>query len=124
MILLVYALLEEQKAQYDVAKAEASAWVAQEIVEPLLVRQWLLAGIWPESLTWSINWSSKTPLDAVKLGELAGVKTVVDPDCHDSRVGTVSLRMRWVVAGVAMSWACRMGRCDFTVRDDAVYISP
>lgn len=70
-------VLEEQKAQYDVAKAEASAWVAQEIVEPLLVRQWLLAGIWPESLTWSINWSNKTPLDAVKLGELAKAITTL-----------------------------------------------
>jgi hypothetical protein len=48
-----------------------------EIVEPLLVRQWLLAGIWPESLTWSINWSNKTPLDAVKLGELAKAITAL-----------------------------------------------
>lgn len=52
-------VLEEQKAQYDRTLEEMSNWVTAQIVTPLVERQWLLRGIWPQSLRWDVEWSSK-----------------------------------------------------------------
>jgi hypothetical protein len=70
-------VLEEQKAQYAETRQEASAWVATEFVAPLLERQWLLAGIWPDSLTWNAAWQQKDALDAAKLEQLAKALTTI-----------------------------------------------
>lgn len=63
-------VLEEQKAQYDRALEEMSAWVSSQFVVPLIERQWLLKGIWPQGLNWNVEWSSKEAFTVVDL-ELA-----------------------------------------------------
>lgn len=64
-------VLEEQKEQYDLAKEELARWVSEEIVLPLVERQWLLKGIWPGGLETGVEWMSKAPLTPVRFGELA-----------------------------------------------------
>lgn len=62
-------VLEEKKAQYDDSVADARAWAAHEILLPLIERQWLLAGIVPATLRYSIGWPTQRNMepDALKL---------------------------------------------------------
>lgn len=64
-------VLEQQQAAYDVTAEEISTWLTEEIVQPLIERQWLLRGIWPESLDWSVEWMAKKALDAQSLQAVA-----------------------------------------------------
>jgi hypothetical protein len=57
-------VLDEQKEQYDSAKESLSSWLSEEILRPLIERQWLLKGIWPDSLDWAIEWAAKESLTA------------------------------------------------------------
>jgi hypothetical protein len=64
-------VLDEQGKQYDRACEELSRWASEQIVRPLIERQWLLKGIWPAALDWEIEWASKEPMTAVSFGEAA-----------------------------------------------------
>lgn len=64
-------VLEEQGEQYSRACEEMSRWVSEQIVRPLIERQWLLKGIWPAALTWEVEWASKQPMTAVSLADAA-----------------------------------------------------
>jgi len=70
-------VLDEQKQQYDAVKESLSDWVTQQIVTPLVERQWLLKGILPEGLKWSVEWASKQPFTATDLGEAAKALTLL-----------------------------------------------
>lgn len=71
-------VLDEQKQQYDSVKESMSEWVSQQIVRPLIERQWLLKGIYPDGLDWSVEWASKQPFKAVDLGEAAKALTLLN----------------------------------------------
>lgn len=67
-------VLQKQKEQYDEAIPGLRQWVEDEIVTPLLQLQWLLMGIWPENLDYTIKWKSKrtlTPKDVQMLADAA-----------------------------------------------------
>lgn len=64
-------VLDEQSSEYDDEKESLSDWVAEQIVGPLIERQWLLKGIWPDGLTWSIEWASKKALTPEAFAEAA-----------------------------------------------------
>ena len=70
-------VLDEQKEQYDSTKEELSNWVTEDFVAPLIERQWLLKGIWPQSLTWSAQWASKQPMTAPDLESAAKALTML-----------------------------------------------
>lgn len=55
-------VLQEQYQQYQVALETISEWVTDELVVPLLERQWLLLGIWPDDLEYSVEWATKVSL--------------------------------------------------------------
>jgi hypothetical protein len=57
-------VLDEQQKQYKVACEELSRWASEQIVKPLIERQWLLLGIWPDSLEWEVEWAAKDALTA------------------------------------------------------------
>lgn len=63
-------VLDEQQREYNLAKETISRWVTEEIVAPLIERQWLLRGIWPAALTWTAEWSSAQPLTAATLADM------------------------------------------------------
>ena len=67
-------VLGEKKAEYDETLEQLREWVTTELVKPLLERQWLLQGIYPPSLTYSIEWKHKrlvTPQDVTAVASAA-----------------------------------------------------
>jgi hypothetical protein len=69
-------VLEKQSEQYQRALEGLTAWPEVEIVKPLLERQWLLKGIVPEGLGYSIKWKNKQVLtpQSVEAAANAGLK--------------------------------------------------
>lgn len=49
-------VLQEQKQQYEEGLRSLKKWVEHELIRPLIELQWLLAGIWPETLEYEIGW--------------------------------------------------------------------
>jgi hypothetical protein len=64
-------VLEKQKEQYDEELDPIAQWVEDEILAPLLEREWLLAGILPDGLVYEIEWVSKQKLSAATLRDVA-----------------------------------------------------
>lgn len=52
-------VLQEQKEQYDEALEQITEWVEAQMVTPILHLQWLLQGIYPESLDYEIVWKAR-----------------------------------------------------------------
>lgn len=64
-------VLEQKKEQYDEVLPAVRQWIEDELVKPLIERQWLLAGIWPDGLDWGLEWKGKKTPTPAMLGELA-----------------------------------------------------
>lgn len=60
-------VLDEQEKQYRRALESMTVWVTAQFIKPLVERQWLLRGIWPDSLTWTAEWASKEPATATDM---------------------------------------------------------
>jgi hypothetical protein len=77
-------VLDKQSEQYQRALEGLTAWPEVEIVKPLLERQWLLKGIVPEGLGYSIKWKNKQVLTAALVEAAANaalkLKAVGAPD--------------------------------------------
>lgn len=57
-------ILGEKKAEYGEILRQVREWVSDEIIKPLFERQWLLKGILPEGLKYSIEWRRASTLTA------------------------------------------------------------
>lgn len=68
-------VLDEQQQQYERTLESMTEWLQAQIVEPLLHLEWLLAGIYPDSLDYEITWKAKQPFTAsnLKLAAEAGL---------------------------------------------------
>lgn len=64
-------VLEEQEAQYRRALEQVTQWVTGQFIRPLLERQWLLKGIWPESVNWHVEWAGKEAATAQAIADVA-----------------------------------------------------
>lgn len=64
-------VLEQKKEQYDESILATQGWVEMEMLRPLLERQWLLLGIWPGGLTWTVEWPSKRQPGPAQLKDAA-----------------------------------------------------
>lgn len=65
-----FSVIGHQKEQYDETLVAVQDWVTGEYLVPLLERQWMLKGIFPDDLNYEIEWASKqnvTPDDIEKL---------------------------------------------------------
>ncbi len=51
-------VLDKQSEQYQRALESLTQWVEAQFVKPLLEREWLLAGILPDSLKYEIKWKT------------------------------------------------------------------
>jgi len=78
-------VLEQKKEQYTETLASVRAWAVAEFIKPLIIRQWLLLGIWPDGLTLDVQWKTKkepTPAELQQLGTfvatLKGLGIVTD----------------------------------------------
>jgi hypothetical protein len=64
-------VLGEKKAEYDETLEQLREWVTTELVKPVLERQWLLQGIYPPSLIYSIEWKHKRLVTAQDVAAVA-----------------------------------------------------
>ena len=62
-------ILEEKRSQYQDALPSISEWVSKQIVLPIIERQWLLSGVWPGGLKYSVKWANKQRLTAKMIQE-------------------------------------------------------
>lgn len=60
-------VLEQQQAQYHDTLDGIAAWLDDQFLIPLIERQWLLQGIWPASLRYTIERPSRIPITAALL---------------------------------------------------------
>lgn len=70
-------VLEEKKKQYDEALGSVRGWLEWELIRPLLERQWLLLGIWPDDLEIDLQWKAKKDPSPTDLKDLALFGTAV-----------------------------------------------
>lgn len=72
-------VLAQKKEQYEEMLEAIRQWVVGEFIRPIVERQWLLAGIWPDGLTLDVVWKAKrqaTPTDLAEMARFAAaVKT-------------------------------------------------
>lgn len=65
-------VLGDKRQQYEETLAQIREWTADELILPIIERQWLLAGILPDSHTYRVIWPQKaalTPEQLKALGE-------------------------------------------------------
>ena len=70
-------VLEQKKEQYDEALGSVRGWLEWELIRPLLERQWLLLGIWPDDLEIDLQWKAKKEPTTTDLKDLAVFGTSV-----------------------------------------------
>ena len=61
-------ILSVKQEEYESLLGQARDWTAAEIIVPLLERQWLLKGILPESVIYSISWKQTNGLTPQDVG--------------------------------------------------------
>lgn len=77
MELIVYGgdlnrdILGEKKEEYAETLSQGREWLTSQIINPLLKRQWLLKGIYPEDVDYEIIWRSAKTLSPTELRDLA-----------------------------------------------------
>lgn len=64
-------VLGDKREQYEETLAQIREWAADELILPIIERQWLLAGILPESHTYSVNWPQKANMTPEQMKALA-----------------------------------------------------
>lgn len=79
-------ILGEKKEEYEETLSQGREWLTDQLVAPLLERQWLLAGMLPEAIEYKIVWRKAKPLtpadvrdlmDALAKAKLLGLKDEV-----------------------------------------------
>lgn len=64
-------VLQEQTEEYHAALESLCGWVGKQLLQPLLERQWLLDGFWPDSYAHTFQWGTKKTISAATLNAIA-----------------------------------------------------
>ena len=64
-------VLGEKKAEYDETLEQLREWVSDQLIKPLVERQWLMKGIYPKSVEYTIEWRAKQVLTPTMVKEAA-----------------------------------------------------
>lgn len=64
-------VLEQKLTQYERALESLTQWLEDEFVRPLLEREWLLNGLYPEHLKYELVWRYKSPSSPADLKNVA-----------------------------------------------------
>lgn len=64
-------VLQQQQEQYGATLIGLRLWPEREIIRPLIERQWLLKGIWPDGLEYALRWQSQEVLSAAMVEKAA-----------------------------------------------------
>lgn len=79
-------ILGEKKEEYEETLSQGREWLTDQLVAPVLERQWLLAGLLPEAVDYEIIWRKAKPMtpadvrdlmDALAKAKLLGLKDEV-----------------------------------------------
>jgi hypothetical protein len=70
-------VLEQKKEQYDEAVGSVRGWLVAEFILPILERQWLMLGIWPDALEVDVQWKAKKEATPLELKDMAAFATAV-----------------------------------------------
>ncbi len=68
-------VLGEKKAEYDEVLDQLREWVADQLIKPLLEMQWLLKGIYPNGVKYSIEWREKENVTPAMIRDAADAAT-------------------------------------------------
>lgn len=91
-------VLQEKQDHYDDVLDGIAAWLDDQYLIPLIERQWLLQGIWPPSIRYTIARPSRTPITALLLQNAGtAVKGLLDAGVPDRIVYELLAR---IVPGV------------------------
>jgi hypothetical protein len=77
MELIVYGdglnrdILGEKKEEYEETLSQGREWLTSQVITPLLKRQWLLKGIYPDAVDYKIIWRTAKVLNPTDLRDLA-----------------------------------------------------
>jgi hypothetical protein len=81
MELIVYGeglnrdILGDKKEEYDETLSQGREWLTDQMIKPLLERQWLLQGIYPANVEYEIIWRTAKALTPADLRDLADALT-------------------------------------------------
>jgi hypothetical protein len=64
-------VLAQKKEEYDETLVGLRKWAETDLIKPLVELQWLLAGIWPGGLDYTIRWKAKTTLSPADVRDVA-----------------------------------------------------
>lgn len=64
-------VLGEKKAEYEEQLEQGREWLTDQVIKPLLERQWMLRGILPESVQYSIIWRPRIQVTPALIRDLA-----------------------------------------------------
>lgn len=64
-------ILGEKKEEYEETLSQGREWLTDQIVAPLLERQWLMKGLLPAEVDYEIVWRTAKPLTPADLRDLA-----------------------------------------------------
>ena len=64
-------VLREKKKEYDETLEQIREWAAAEFIKPLVELQWLLLGIWPAGLEYTITWQPKRTITPADIRDVA-----------------------------------------------------
>ncbi len=103
-------VLQEQKDEYEETLSTVQTWVTDDLLKPIFERQWLLDGILPEGLKYSITWKAKSRLTPESLSALVDaalkLKALGFPD--EAVIAILSrflpdIDLKTLLAGVALA---------------------
>ena len=64
-------VLGEKKAEYDETLDDGREWITDDLIIPLIERQWLLKGILPASVTYKVMWRKAKGISPTMIRDLA-----------------------------------------------------
>ena len=70
-------ILEQKQTQYEDAIESVQGWLEAEFILPLLERQWLMLGIWPDTLSVEFQWKQKKRPTPAGLKDMAAFATAM-----------------------------------------------
>ncbi len=95
-------VLGDQREQYNETLPGVTEWVEDQLLNPILELQWLLLGIWPESLTYEIHWAREEKEQAKARQEAAeAAKGQAEAVIKVAEAGIKLAGMRWPAEIVA-----------------------
>ncbi len=95
-------VLEDQYKQYELAIPGVTQWLETEIIKPLVEIQWLLHGVFPASLEWSVTWARDEMGEAeLEQQQVEASRLKAEAVSKAAEAGQKLISLGWTQAAVA-----------------------